>query len=88
MTFDLNQRLTMYLSNDHVTFDYTVVAIDFTAETVTALDQNGQAFTFSFEFINAMGAVETDAKPQEVPAPKPPTPINDDKPLDLDDIPF
>lgn len=79
---DLTQPLIMVISNGVKSFSYNVTRIDYEDQEVTGKDETGAEFTFGFGFIEAMGEIH----PPEVKTNDPPR--DDDKPINLDDIPF
>lgn len=77
--FNLNQNLTLHLSNGVNTFSYKITRIDFEDREVEALGPEGERGTFSFAMIEALGSIASDESDE---------PKGNDDPINLDDIPF
>lgn len=82
--FNLKQKLTAYLDNGVKSFKYDVTSIDFVNRMVYVTDEAGRPCSFSFAMIEGLGGIDSD-EPSVAPDRDPPV---DDKPINLDDIPF
>lgn len=81
--FDLSLELKVYLDNGVKSFTYKVQNIDYANKTVTVIDDDGNHNVFNFAMIDYLGGVYYD----EPKANDPPA-TDDDKPIDLSEIPF
>lgn len=80
--FDYKNKLKLTVSNGVRAFTYDVTHIDYEGERISGVDLEGKEYSFGFALVDAMGEVYTEDVEPNAP------PVDDDKPIDLSEIPF